>query len=81
MNRALSRRFILRGLGAAVSLPLLDAMVPAFASTTSSAAPLRLAFIYVPNGILMDQWTPAAAGPDFELTRILAPLAPHRDNV
>jgi hypothetical protein len=81
MNRALSRRFILRGLGAAVSLPLLDAMVPAFASTTSSAAPLRLAFIYVPNGILMDQWTPTVAGPDFELTRILAPLAPHRDNV
>ena len=76
-----SRRSILRGLGAAVSLPLLDAMVPAFASTTSTAAPLRLAFIYVPNGILMDQWTPTADGPDFELTRILAPLAPHRENV
>ncbi len=81
MNKPISRRFILRGLGAAVSLPLLDAMVPAFASTTSSAAPLRLAFIYVPNGVLMDQWTPTAAGPDLELTRILAPLAPHRDNV
>jgi hypothetical protein len=60
---------------------LLDAMIPAFASSSTAAAPLRLAFIYVPNGILMDQWTPAAEGPDFELPRILAPLAPHRENV
>jgi Protein of unknown function (DUF1552) len=75
----LSRRTILRGLGAAISLPLLDAMVPAFASTASS--PQRLAFIYVPNGIHMPAWTPVAAGPDFELPRILTPLAPHRENV
>jgi hypothetical protein len=80
-SRCLSRRTILRGLGAAVCLPLLDAMVPAFASTTPAATPLRLGFIYVPNGILMDQWTPASEGTDFELPRILAPLAPHRDNV
>jgi|HubBroStandDraft_1064217.scaffolds.fasta_scaffold76951_1 hypothetical protein len=85
MNKPLSRRTILRGLGAAVSLPLLDAMVPAFASPSTAAAPLRLAFIYVPNGVLMDQWTPATEGLDFnlprDLPRILAPLAPHRDNV
>jgi hypothetical protein len=81
MNKPLSRRVILRGLGAAVSLPLLDAMVPAFASTATTAAPMRLAFVYVPNGILMDQWTPSALGPDFDLPRILAPLAPHRENV
>ncbi len=81
MNKRLSRRTILRGLGAAVSLPLLDAMVPAFASTTPAAGPLRLAFIYVPNGVLMDQWTPASDAANFELPRILAPLAPHRDNV
>jgi len=81
MNKPLSRRAILRGLGAAVSLPWLDAMVPAFASPSSSAAPLRLAFVYVPNGILMNQWTPAADGPNFELPRILAPLGPHRENV
>jgi hypothetical protein len=80
-GKHLSRRTILRGLGAAISLPLLDAMVPAFASTTPTAAPLRLAYIYVPNGILMDQWTPATEGPAFEFPRILAPLAPHRDNV
>src|ERR1700722_13954442 len=78
MNKRLSRRTVLRGLGAAISLPLLDAMVPAFASPV---APQRLAFIYVPNGILMNQWTPASIGADFELTRILTPLAPHRDNL
>jgi hypothetical protein len=81
MNKQLSRRAILRGLGASVSLPLLDAMVPAFASTTPDASPLRLGFVYVPNGILMKQWTPATDGVDFELPRILAPLAPHRDRV
>jgi hypothetical protein len=81
MNKPLSRRTMLRGLGAAISLPLLDAMVPAFASPSTAAAPLRLAFIYVPNGILMDQWTPVTVGPDFELPRILAPLAPHRENI
>ena len=80
-GKPLSRRTILRGLGAAVSLPLLDAMVPAFASTTPAASRLRLAFIYVPNGIFMDHWTPISDADDFELPRILAPLAPHRDNV
>ncbi len=79
MNKVLSRRTILRGIGGAVSLPLLDAMVPAFASTLPVS--MRLAFIYVPNGILMNQWTPNLAGPGFELPRILAPLAPHRENV
>jgi len=81
INTPLSRRTILRSLGAAISLPLLDAMVPAFASASSASSPLRLAFVYVPNGILMDQWTPSAVGANFELPRILAPLAPHRDNV
>src|ERR1700749_4027486 len=77
-GRVLSRRTILRGLGAAVSLPLLEAMMPAFAST---ASPQRLAFIYIPNGVLMDHWTPSSDAADFELPRILAPLAPHRNNV
>jgi hypothetical protein len=80
-KRHLSRRTILRGLGAAVSLPLLDAMIPAFASTTPVATPSRLAFIYVPNGILMNKWTPTSDGAAFEFPRILAPLAPHRENV
>jgi hypothetical protein len=74
MPTSLSRRTLLRGLGAAISLPILDAMVPA-------ASPVRLAFIYVPNGIYMPEWTPASDGAAFELPSILAPLAPHRDNV
>ncbi len=74
MPAKLSRRTLLRALGAAISLPLLDAMTP-------SAAPLRLAFIYVPNGIMMDDWTPTSDGPDFAFPRILAPLSPHRDSV
>lgn len=70
----LSRRTLLRAIGASISLPLLDAMTP-------SAAPTHLAFVYVPNGIIMDQWTPLTGGSDFALPRILAPLAPHRGNV
>jgi len=70
----LSRRTLLRGVGAAIALPLLDAMA-------ATPAPLRLAFIYVPNGVYMPEWTPQTEGADFELSRILAPLAPHRKNV
>src|SRR5581483_11135260 len=50
-------------------------------SLTPAAAPMRLAYIYVPNGVHMPLWTPEAEGPDFELPRILAPLAPHRASV
>src|ERR1700677_2227951 len=85
MNKCLNRRTLLRGLGAAISLPLLDAMIPVFGAPSTAAAPLRLAFVYVPNGVLMNQWTPATEGPDYDLprglARILAPLAPHRENV
>jgi hypothetical protein len=71
----LPRRTFLKGIGTAVSLPLLDAMTPAFAA---AKAPIRLAFVYVPNGIVMNEWTPSTAGADFALTRILKPLEPHR---
>jgi hypothetical protein len=71
----MNRRTLLRGLGAAIALPALDAMTPARAS----AAPLRMAFAYVPNGIIMEHWTPAAEGAAYELPRILAPLAPLKD--
>jgi len=59
----LSRRTVLRGLGAAVALPFLDAMYPAFAAQAVKSAlrPTRMAFLYVPNGIVMDDWTPAGA--------------------
>jgi hypothetical protein len=79
-RKHLSRRTLLRGLGAAISLPLLDAMMPV-AATAQAASPERLAFVYVPNGIIMKNWTPAAEGKEFGLTRILAPLADLRDDV
>ena len=82
-KKAISRRTVLRGLGATVALPLLDGMVPAFAAMRNSAAkPVkRLGIVYVPNGIMMDHWTPTSEGTDFQLPRILEPLTPHRDSV
>jgi hypothetical protein len=79
----LPRRTFLRGLGAAVALPMLDAMTPALARAADAAAarPARLLFTYVPNGISMADWTPAGAGRAFELSRILQPLAPYREQM
>ncbi len=74
---AVSRRTVLKGLGTAIALPVLDAMWPALAAAdqvASPAKPLRLAFLSVPNGIHMPDWTPAAEGYDFELPYILEPL-------
>jgi hypothetical protein len=73
------RRAMLRGLGSAIALPLLDAMRPALAATAPKTA-RRLAVVYVPNGIIMNQWKPAATGPDYETTRILRPLAAFRND-
>jgi Protein of unknown function (DUF1552) len=75
-RKFLSRRAVLRGAGAALALPVLDAMTPAFAA--APARPIRLSFIEVPNGIIMDKWTPKEEGADFELPAILEPLAKHR---
>ena len=82
MKKHLSRRTILRGLGASVALPLLDGMVPAFAAIrTSAARPVkRLGAVYVPNGMSMPYWAPASEGP-LELTPILPPLAPVKDRL
>ena len=73
----LPRRTFLRGLGAAVALPMLDAMLPLRAAV-AKAPPRRMAFLFVPNGAHMPDWTPAAEGADFSLPYILQPLAPHR---
>lgn len=78
-RKHLPRRAFLRGIGAAIALPALDAMVPAFASATATKAPTRLAFAYVPNGIIMKDWTPSAAGSAYELTSTLKPLEPLRE--
>ena len=78
-KKALPRRTFLRGAGATLALPLLDAMIPAL-SAAGKPTP-RLGFIYVSNGVIQDQWIPAATGANFELPAILKPLAPVRDHV
>ena len=78
---ALSRRTALRGMGAAIALPLLDAMVPAASALSKTAAnPVRrFGAVYVPNGMAMEYWIPATEGTGFEFTPILKPLEPFRD--
>jgi hypothetical protein len=83
-NKCLSRRTLLKGMGAAIGLPYLEAMAPALGATPGVArqnAPVRLAFVYVPNGIIMKDWTPAAAGREFAFTRILKPLESLRSDL
>jgi Protein of unknown function (DUF1552) len=80
-RKHLQRRTFLRGLGAAVSLPFLDAMVPAFAAPGSGKAPVRMAFVYVPNGIDMRNWNVSDEGKLGELPRILKPLQPFKDDI
>jgi hypothetical protein len=82
-GKCLSRRTLLKGAGAAVALPLLDSMLPAgrARAQAAAAAPVRAGFIYFPHGATMARWTPAQAGKDFELSEILAPLAPFQDSV
>ena len=79
-KKHLSRRTFLRGAGVTVGLPLLDAMIPAWtalAQTAASPKP-RMGFMYFPHGAIMEQWTPAAEGTNFELTPILKPLEPFK---
>jgi hypothetical protein len=71
----------LRGAGTVVSLPYLDAMVPAFAGPASGKAPVRMAFVYVPNGIMMDSWNPDYEGKLGALPRILKPFEPLKDDI
>ena len=80
---SLPRRTFLRGVGAALALPLLDSMAPAFAAVRATAArpTPRLFTGYVPNGVIMDQWTPAAAGTLADLPATLKPLTPFKDRL
>jgi len=82
-GKALPRRAVLRGLGASLSLPLLDAMLPAFATRVRAATTRAHRFLafYVPNGMAMEYWTPKGEGKDFELSPILEPLAPFRNQM
>jgi hypothetical protein len=81
-GKHLSRRALLKGAGVAVSLPLLESMLPAGKALGQTAAPrVRAGFIYIPHGATMSRWTPEAAGRDFELSEILAPLEPHKAKI
>ena len=81
-GKRLDRRALLKGIGAAIALPALDAMLPALASTAKAAHQARrIAVVYVPNGIIMKDWKLASTGSDFAFTRILKPLEPFRDDI
>jgi hypothetical protein len=88
----IDRRVFLKGLGTAIALPMLDAMMPSVqrmaaaaaeggaggAAATAAGLPKRMAFVYVPNGKNMADWTPKAVGAEYDLPMILEPLAAHR---
>ena len=83
-KKHLPRRTFLKGIaGASVALPLLDAMIPALtAQTRTAAAPkLRLGFVYVPHGAVLDKWTPIGDGANFQLNQIMAPLEPFKQQL
>src|SRR5436190_7118849 len=82
MKKVISRRTALKGLGTAIALPFLESLaVAAPAAAAAATAPKRLAFIYVPNGVNMTEWTPKATGALKELTGTLAPLDPFKGYV
>jgi hypothetical protein len=83
LAKSLPRRTVLRGAGAALSLPFLEAMLPAFSLPVRGAGrPVhRFLAFYVPNGMAMEYWLPKSEGAGFELTPILEPLAPYRDQM
>ncbi|MEP7351821.1 MAG: DUF1552 domain-containing protein [Acidobacteriota bacterium] len=78
-KKSLSRRTILRGMGTAIALPLLDAMIPAYAPAATTAPVRRLGVIYHPNGVIYDQWLPKGVGTNFELSPTLKALEPFKD--
>jgi hypothetical protein len=83
LTKSLSRRTVLRGLGATVALPFLDAMLPAFSLKGIAATqPVhRFQAFYTPNGMAMDYWTPKGVGTTFDLSPIMEPLAPFKDRM
>lgn len=75
------RRSFLRGAGATLALPFLDAMRPLMAAGSSARMPVRIALLYMPNGVRPDRWTPDGDGSRFKLSPILSPLEKHRDDL
>src|SRR5436190_2211639 len=83
-RKHLPRRTFLKGLGAAISLPMLDAMLPAVASAAQAAAvksPNRLAWAYVPNGVIMEHWLAGGEGASYQLGKILQPFEKYRKDM
>ncbi len=80
-RQALPRRTFLRGLGTAVALPFLDAMTPALARAQNAKAPVRMAFVYVPNGMDMRHWNPSYEGTLGVLPQTLQPLEPLKNDI
>ena len=80
-KKAINRRTLLRGAGTALALPLLDAMFPAGRASAAPKPPIRLAWVYVPNGVIMDGWLPDADGTGFEMKSSMKPLEPFRDKI
>ena len=79
-RKQLPRRTFLKGLGTAIALPMLDAMTPALAAAPN--LPVRLAFLYVPNGVVnIDWWRPKGEGRDFEFSRLMKPLEQFREDI
>lgn len=83
LNSAVSRRSVLRGLGAAIALPWLEVMTPkqGFAASAATELPRRAAYLYVPNGVSMAHWKPATVGTGFEILPTLEPLAEFREDM
>src|SRR5712692_5446162 len=82
-RKGISRRTVLRGIGTAVALPLLDAMVPALTAAADARAKAvrRLGVVYHPNGVIYDKWLPKGVGAGFEFSPVLSPLEAFRDKL
>src|SRR5689334_7346036 len=83
-KQQVSRRTVLKGVGATIALPLLDAMHPAataWAADAAGAAPKRFAFVGFPHGAIMERWSPPQTGTNFEMSPILQPLEPFRQHL
>jgi len=81
LNRSLPRRTVLKGVGATLALPFLEAMLPASTLRAAAKPVRRFQAFYTPNGMAMDYWSPKTEGANFEITPILEPLAPYRDQM
>jgi len=81
LPKRLERRSFLKGVGAAIGLPFLDAMAPALRASTMPEPPVRMAFFYLPNGMIMDAWNPSYEGKWQDLPRTLKSMAPYKDDM